>query len=796
MRRKQRSLERLIPVQEISDEKLLLKDGRVAIGFRLDLAEKEQKTGAEIRAEKLALMAGLKNLPPGSTLQKLDIYYHQAFEDKGRGQGYFERKAHQHFYHRLILSHESYLFFSLGKEDQPAANPVNSFFSFGRALGKDPFSGLKERAQKVEKTGAELEGLFSRQGLEIKRLGDQELDQLYKAFFNLDFIHQPQGYERSMTMEKGAMQIGEKRALVISLTEQGAVADELMLKGGVASYFSSPLGEELCIPHIVSTSFRIEDRDKELKALDLDKKLNASLDFLSAQDHEIRSAEIEAFTAEVRINSEQLVSAHVSLLLWSEREDSLGAYADEALAAIRKMSGARGWVESYDTANLFFAAAPGNSYQGYRGLLMRAENALCYLDLSGSYKKGKEGIRLLDRYRNPLRVELYNTALNNQNALVIGPSGSGKSFTVGSFIIQRHEKGHRQIIIDNGGSYKNALTALDGKYYEYEPEHPLSFNPFLLPKNKAGKRYLSGDKLTFLISLLATLWKGGAKLSQAERSILSLLIPKFYTEAEERILKISDFYSWLEGFIDGGGEELEKMKSSFDFASFLITLQPFVRGEYKEVLNAETDIDISQFPLICFDMARVKSNLLLYPIIALLITELALDQIRAYPNQRKYIYMDEAWSMLADSMGEFVENMYRTVRKNKGSMCIITQGIAEITASAVGPAILANADTQIILNHTDSTQVEKLSHLLGFSPHERDKIHSVRVMKDFRELFIKQGDYGKVYLLEVSPHEMAVLSSKPDERNELSRLIKERAAVSHALDQFVEEKSKNFKQKS
>ena len=111
MRRKQRSLERLIPVQEISDEKLLLKDGRVAIGFRLDLAEKEHKTAAEIRAEKLALMAGLKNLPPGSTLQKLDIYYHQAFEDKGRGQGYFERKAHQHFYHRLILSHESYLFF-------------------------------------------------------------------------------------------------------------------------------------------------------------------------------------------------------------------------------------------------------------------------------------------------------------------------------------------------------------------------------------------------------------------------------------------------------------------------------------------------------------------------------------------------------------------------------------------------------------------------------------------------------------------------------------------------------------
>ncbi|MEO1218494.1 MAG: type IV secretion system DNA-binding domain-containing protein, partial [Bacteroidota bacterium] len=496
MRRKQRSLERLIPIQEISEDKLLLKDGRIAIGFRLGLAENEQKTGAEIRLEKTALIAGLKNLPLGSSLQKLDIYYHKAFEEKGRAQGYFERKAHQHFYHRLILSHESYLFFSLGKEDQPRANPVNSFFSFGRALGKDPFSGLEKRAQKVEKAGAELEGLFSSQGIVMKRLGDKELDQLYKAYFNLDFIHEPQGYERSMKIHRGAIEIGEKRAAIISLTEQGAVADELMLKGGVASYFSSPLGEALGIPHIVSTSFRIEDRDKELKALDLDKKLNASLDFLSGQDHEIRSAEIEAFTAEVRINSEQLLSVNVSVVLWSESEDSLGAYTDEALAAIRNMSGARGWVESYDTANLFFAAAPGNSCQGYRRLLMRAENALCYLDLSGNYKKGKEGIRLLDRYRNPLRAKLYNTELNNQNALVIGPSGSGKSFTVGSFIIQRQEQGHRQIIIDNGGSYKNALTALGGKYYEYDPEHPLSFNPFLLPQYQAGKRYLSQDKLS------------------------------------------------------------------------------------------------------------------------------------------------------------------------------------------------------------------------------------------------------------------------------------------------------------
>ena len=793
--RRRKSLRELLPIEDISEGKLLLKDGRVAIGFILSSVEMERKTEAELRYEKEVFEAGLSSLPKGSVLQKIDIYFHEPFKGSKKGKDYFERKAIDHFYNRQILKQKSYLFLSLGKEDQPKANPVNSFFAFGKALGKDPFTGLEKRIEKLEALGSEFEELLGSMEIAARRMGDKEIDQLYKAWFNVDFSNEV-GYERSMGIDTEGLIIGEKRLKILSMIGQGSIADQVMRNGGVVSPFVFPLSHHLNTPHILSCSFRIEDREKELRALDLDKKLNASLDYLSGQDNEIKSAEIDEFTATVRVSNEQLISLNLSLVFWDADPNQLSKAVEKGLSAFRMLSGASAWVETLDTANLFFALAPGNSFQNYRWLLMRAKNALCYFHLNGNYGREKEGVRLMDRFRNPLRVRLFSTDLNNQNALVIGPSGSGKSFTVGSFIIQRHEQGHRQIIIDNGGTYKNALTALDGKYFEYEPEHPLSFNPFLLPKDKIGKRYLSGDKLTFLISLLASLWKGGGKLSQAERSILSLLIPAFYDELafkkeegeNEKNLKISDFYSWLESYVKRGGEELEKMKSSFDFSSFLITLRPFVSGEYKEVLNADLEIDISAYPLICFDMARVKSNLLLYPIIALLITELALDQIRAFPDQRKYIYMDEAWSMLSDSMGEFVENMYRTVRKNKGSMCIITQGITEITSSSVGPAIIANADTQIILNHSDKTQVDKLAHSLGFTRHEVSKINSIRVAKSWRELFIKQGEYAKVYGLEVSDHEMAVLSSRPDERNALSKLIQERSKVSHALDQFVEDK--------
>ena len=231
----------------------------------------------------------------------------------------------------------------------------------------------------------------------------------------------------------------------------------------------------------------------------------------------------------------------------------------------------------------------------------------------------------------------------------------------------------------------------------------------------------------------------------------------------------------------------------FDMEQFLIVLKPFVSGEYKEVLNAAHELDISEYPLVCFDLDKINSDPVLYPVVTLLITELALDQIRKYPDQIKYLYLDEAWAMLSGKLKEFIEDLFRTIRKNNGSVNIITQGLGEIKKSSVGETVLVNAATKIILWHEDSRLVDELASHLGFTTHEVELIRSIRIEEGFRELFIKQGEEARVYVLETSPHLDAVLSSKPSERNYLRKLIQRyHGNLPYAVSQFVEDK--NLKQ--
>ena len=75
--------------------------------------------------------------------------------------------------------------------------------------------------------------------------------------------------------------------------------------------------------------------------------------------------------------------------------------------------------------------------------------------------------------------------VDNMNAIIVGPSGTGKSFTTNTIVRNMYNDGQHIFIIDVGDSYQGLCRVIneetngrDGVYNTYDPNNPFGFNPF------------------------------------------------------------------------------------------------------------------------------------------------------------------------------------------------------------------------------------------------------------------------------------------------------------------------------
>lgn len=811
--KKQQTLEKLLPVLSFEKDLMVMKNGRVAIGFAFDGVEMEQWSANDYHNAGQVFDASLKSLPKNSIVQKIDIYYND-FLSKEKDLAYFESKTVDHYLARPVLKHKSYFFIISPNDSNIKPNEVNNTFaSFDKINTKTALKNIEGRLIEWQKIAPSyIQELSSINNIKFERLGNEQLKELYRQMLNMEFRFDPGMPYKSIDNKDNYLVIGDKKLNVLSMTEQSKIIDySRQCEYGVTCPFTYNVGIYMQTPHLGITSYYVDDTEKELLRLDRERKLNFAATQFGGEDPKLKDEELRLMTEDIRTNQKRIVSLSKQLIIYTLGEQARERNITNAISEIRTWDSANALLESYYNAGMFFACLPGNASETVRWITMPSDVATCYIDFTTSFNGSHSGDLVADRFGNLVHINLFNRDLMNQNCLIIGPSGSGKSFTKGHFIVQRYERRERQIMIDVGGTYKNIFEALGSndpksgvKYFEYDPEKPLSFNPFLVTFNN-GKFNLSDDKIDFILSLFSQLWSG-KDLRKSVKAIISEWIDLYYENASEErnknpdyIPTLKEFYDWLIKYNEEKTTSKNAKHASHivafndgdlaeGFNDFMIVLSAYTHGKYKSLLNNAERLDISEYPLVCFDMARVKDNIELYPLVTMLLTELSMDVVRKFPDDIKHFVMDEAWSMLSDGMGTFVEYMYRTLRKNNGAMTIITQGVGEIVKSKVGEAIIGNADTKIILNHSDLNKVEDLGRHLGFTNDEVRKIASLRKGQFGREIFIKQGAESDVFSIDVCDSEHAILTSNPVERNHLNKLKKNYNTLNYAINQWVEDK--------
>ena len=804
--RNDRSLTDAFPVLGIENNKVAFKDGRVGIGFEILGAEMETWSPAQYASFNNSLVQQLGSFPDYTTIQKTDIYYHEEYQGDHSSTEFFEMKLKKHFSGSLVLHHRSYLFVTLpakGGRSRTTIHPLNTLMVATKSmLGHNIFKDIESSLGATEQLGMEfmnsLQGLY---GVELERLEETDLVRLYSQYFSLDFSEAAIENSSAITANADGIQVGEKRLNVVTMQNRGSFIDDAVANShGVAASYTYMLGNYLQIPHITTTTLRLDNTEKGLKKLDQNNFFNRTIGTLGTQDNDISGDTIEQFTAMVRSESQRLASVSISVMLYDADPFIRRKYVEEAKREMRGMAGSQCIVESSDTLSLYFANAPGNAYNSYRWMLMSNVMGSKYFNFTTNTRSAQKGDLICDRFRNPIRIDFFNTDLNNQNALIVGETGGGKSFSNGFFMIQRKERKARQVIIDKGGTYRNTLLMLNGDtfdqtYFEYNPERPMAFAPFRADRDEHGQYIVDEEKVVILLGLLVTIWKGAKKVDEVteeEKSVLLDIILDYYQYVgkHDQPANFSSFYEFAETLVALSEQDpvLKRKFVYFDVHSFLLVTRKYHDGPLKHLLNAEVQTDLSSHDLICFDLARIQDNEMVYPVVTQLIIQLVLDQLSLFPDQEKFIYIDEAWSMLEGTLGDFMQGMFRTIRKLNGCIWIITQNIDDIINSRHNKAILANAATKVILRHSDLNLAGEVADALGLTDHGRDLLFSLRDGGVFRDVFIKMGEENRVYAIEAPPHQAAVLSSKPKERNKFLSLLQRYGNQALALEEFIAQK--------
>ena len=769
-------------------------DGSIAVGYQLNLLQEESISKEQYINIINTFSAAVSKLPLNTVLQKFDIYFNDEFNIKiDESLPLLHRNTLSYYNGNKTLLHKSYIFLSFNNREY---NPNNTFLGIGKHYVKQTNTDYKKEQEKIEKIcNAFIDSMP--EGMSFKRLNDKENNTVVHQYLSLNFNKEVNSLENTITNTPNCTYVGTNCLNIISMTSQ---SDEPKYynrnnfgNNGVTSSFIWPLTHFANYPHILTQTIRIIDSEKFMKEKYRSFEVSSAFKINRRSIALAEELEEEFLDLEktIKEQDDKIVIFNINVALWDTNKSLLNEKVNQTLSSFNKI-GITSKVETLSTCNLFFSNIPGCGGQLYKGCPMALSTASTYINWNTTRRGDKEKeLILCDRHGSPLYYDPFKYTLDNQHAFVFGPSGSGKSFFNGKLIKDRYFAGHTVVVIDSGRTYSHLFKILGGKYVEYQPNKPLKLNPFLIKKTE-GKYKPDTNKIAFLVQFIGKIWKGDLNknpLTEVEYALLSKFLTLYYQDLlEDQIPNLTSFCNWLKNHLKS---EENFNKEILNIEEFFLILEPFTMGIYKDHFNADEVEYVEDSKLICFELETIKSNAKLYPLVVQVLFDFVLQIVANQPNAKKFIDIEEGWTMLNDSSQDYIESFFRKGRKTNTSIRIITQNVDEIRNSPIAGAMKNNASTFILLYNDKESVRQEIGEFLGMNEFDMEKYASMRRkdgLDSYREVFIKEMNDSYVWQVKTSLFEYGLLTSRPDERNRIDELIQAKGDIKLAIGAWMNEK--------
>ena len=398
------------------------------------------------------------------------------------------------------------------------------------------------------------------------------------------------------------------------------------------------------------------------------------------------------------------------------------------------------YEERYNLLNAFLAAIPGNDAFNLRYLYLLNTN---YADLSflftlhsgntGNPQLRKEYLAVLEtNHGTPYFLNLHYR--DTAHTLILGRTGSGKSFLLNFLITNLQKYDPYTFIFDLGGSFESLTQLFGGSYLRVGMESAgFKINPFCLPPQKANL-----DFLTLLVKVLL-----GRKAE--------LLDP-----AADRGLyeQIENLYS-----LDPALRTLDVLANTLP-RHLSDALAKWIRGGQFGFLfdNPEDTVSFSRFQ--CFDFQQMSRYPELVEPLLFYLLHRANEVItnRESAATFKAFFIDEAWVFLQNpSVRQYVTEALKTWRKHNAAMVLSTQSLDELKRSELLDVIVESCATKIFLANPDMDRdlYQRQFHL------NDTEVEWISTLLPKRQFLIKTPELAKVANLNVDRRSYWLYTNDP-----------------------------------